>query len=96
MKLNTDQCHLLTSGTKYKHSWRKIGDDKMWESNEVKLLGVTIDDKLKFDSHNANICFKANENLSVLNRLASLLTFDKKRIVFKAFFESQFKYCPLT
>ena len=24
-----------------------------------------------------------------------LLSFDKKRILFKAFFESQFKYCPL-
>ena len=55
MKLNTDKCHLLISGTKYKHSWGKTGDDKMWESNEVKLLGITIDDKLKFDSHNANI-----------------------------------------
>ena len=86
MKLNTDKCHLIVSGTKHEHSWGKIGDDKMWKSNKVKLLGVTIDDKLRFDSHNANFCFKDNQKLSVLNRLASLLTFDKKRILFKAFF----------
>ena len=35
MKLNTDKCHLLVFGTKYEHSWAKIGDDKIWESNEV-------------------------------------------------------------
>ena len=35
--------------------WKKIGDDKILESNEVKLLGVTIGNKLKFGSHNANM-----------------------------------------
>ena len=35
MKLNTDKCHSLVSGTKYEHSRAKIGDDKIWESNEV-------------------------------------------------------------
>ena len=28
-----------------------IGDDKIWESEEMKLLRVTIDNKLKFDNH---------------------------------------------
>ena len=60
MKLNTDKCHLLVSRTKYEHSWAKVGDDKIWESKEVKLLGVAVDNKLKFDSHIANISFKAN------------------------------------
>ena len=95
MKLNTDKCSLLVFGAKYDHSWAKIGDDKIWESDEMKLLRVTIDNKLKFDNHIANVCFTANQKLSVLSRLASLLTFDRKRILFKAFFESQFKYCPL-
>ena len=72
-----------------------IVGQKIWESNEVKLLGVTIDNKLKFYSHIANICFKANQKLSVLNRLVGLVTFDRKRILFKSCFESQFKCCPL-
>ena len=95
MKLNTDKCNLLVFGAKYDHSWAKIGDDKIWESDEMKLLRVTIDNKLKFDNHIANVCFTTNQKLSVLSRLASLLTFDRKRILFKAFFESQFKYYPL-
>ena len=42
---------------------------------------------LKYDSHIANICFIANQKLSALGKLASLFTFDKKRILFKAFFD---------
>ena len=40
IKLNTDKCHLLVYERKYGHSWAKIGDDKIWQSTEVKLSGV--------------------------------------------------------
>ena len=43
----------------------------------------------------SNICCKANRKLSVLTRVAKFLPFKKRRILFKAFIESQFKYCPL-
>ena len=38
---------------------------------------------------------RLRENLSALKRVAKFLPFKKKRILFKAFIESQFKYCPL-
>ena len=95
MKLNTDKCHLLMSGFKYEHIWAQIGKDKIWEDNEVKLLGVTIDNGLNFDTHINSICKKANQKLSVLSRMRCILNFQQKRIVFKSFFEAQFKYCPL-
>ena len=38
---------------------------------------------------------KTSGKISVSSRMSSFLSFDKKRIIFKAFFESQFKYCPL-
>ena len=41
----------------------------VWEENKVKHLGITIENKLIFDSHILNICSKANEKLSVLCRL---------------------------
>ena len=46
-----------------------------WEENEVKLLGITIDNELKFDKHILNICSKANKKLSSLCRLKNILTF---------------------
>ena len=59
-KLNTDNCYMLASGTNYQHRWAKLVG--------VKFLGITIGNKLKFDCHIANICFQANEKLSVLSR----------------------------
>ena len=65
MNLNTDKCHLLTSIHKYEHRWTQIGKDMVWEENEVKLLRVTIDTELKFETHISNICSKANKKFSV-------------------------------
>ena len=96
MKLNTDKCHLIIAGNKYEHIWAKLGEELIWEENTVKLLGVTIDRQLKFDKHVFDICAKAGIKLSALTRMISYLTFEKKRLLLKTFFESQFKYCPLT
>ena len=95
MKLNTDKCHLLVSGHRYEHMWIRVGLDKIWEDKEAKLLGITIDNDLKFDQHVSDICLKANRKLSALIRMSKFLTLDKRRIVFKAFVESQFQYCSL-
>ena len=95
MKLNTDKCHLLISGNKNEYMWAKLDEDIVWESNDVELLGVTIDNNLRFDKHLSNICLKANRKLSALTRVAKFVPFKKRRILFKAFIESQFKYCPL-
>ena len=95
MKLNTDKCRLIVSGYKHEQVWANIGKDLIWESNDVKLLGVTIDRDLKFDKHVLKLCSKANQKLSALSRMANLLSFNKRRTLFKAFVESQFKYCPI-
>ena len=67
----------------------------MGEYNDVKLLRITIDRDLKFDKHVLKLCSKANQKLSVLSRMAKFLSFSKKRMLFQAFVESQFKYCPI-
>ena len=42
MKLKTYKCHPLISGNKNEHIWAKVGNEKIWESNSVKLLEITI------------------------------------------------------
>ena len=42
-------------------------------STEIQLLGVTLDNKLKFDSHVASICRKAGGQVNALNRLKNVL-----------------------
>ena len=75
MKLNTDKCHLLISGNKNEYMWAKLDEDIVWESNDVELLGVTIDNNLRFDKHVSNICLKANRKLSALTRVAKFVPF---------------------
>ena len=93
MKLNTDKCRLIVSGYKHEQVWANIGKNLIWESNNVTLLGVTIDRDLTFDKHVLKFCSKANQKLSALFRMVNLLSFNKRRTLFKAFVESQFKYC---
>ena len=94
--MNSDKCHLFISGNRFENLWTKIGNDKIWETRIAKILGITIDNKLKFDEHLHNVCLKANRKLSVLTRIRKFLDFNKTRVLFKGFFESQFKYFPLT
>ena len=94
-ELNTDKCHLTVSGKSYENVWVKLGKGRIWKSNNVELLGVKIDNEFKFDKHISNACLKANNKLSAVTRLSSSFSFEKRRTLFKAFIESQFKDCPL-
>ena len=42
MKLNTDRFHLIVSDYKHEQVWAQVGRDKIWESVDVKLLGVIL------------------------------------------------------
>ena len=97
MKLNEDKCHLLVAGHRYETLWANIGETRIWESKNEKLLGLTIDRNLNFDDHVFTLCKKAGRKLSALSRISNYMSFEKKkRILLKAFIESQFGYCPLT
>ena len=96
MKLNADKCHLFISGNKFEQMWARIRDDMVWENRTVKLLGITIENELKFDEHITNIYIQANKKMTLLTRMRKYLDFSKVRLFFKSFFESQFKHCPLT
>ena len=95
MKLNSDKCHLFLSGHHYEEMFINIGNNRIWESQNVELYGITIEKDLKFHEHVNKICSKASRKLNILSRMRSFLSAGKKRIIFKSFIESQFKYCPL-
>ena len=76
-KVNTEKCRV--SGYEYEQVLANIGKDLIWESNDVKLLGVTIDRDLKFVKHVLKLCNKGNQKLIGLSRMAKLLYFNKIR-----------------
>ena len=93
MKANSDKSHILLS---YSESSAALIDGSSIESNRKEiLLGITIDRDLEFDEHVNNLCKKACQKLNALVRLAPFMNVDKKRMIMKAFIESQFGYCPL-
>ena len=95
MKLNEDKCHFLINAKTNEHLWLKVGNAKIWESFEEKLLGVTIDKNLTFNTHLSKLCKKVGQKISALARVSKLLPFQRKRLLLKTFIESQFSYCPL-
>ena len=88
MKLNIDKCHLLISGNKNEQIRAKLGRDIVLESNDIKLLGIMLDNNLKFDKRVSNICSKANRKLRALARVVAFLPFKKRRIL-RCFMEGQ-------
>ena len=43
------------------------------EQNEIKLLGVKIDQKLNFDSHVKSFCQRANQKVRALRRIRTFI-----------------------
>ena len=62
MKANYDKCHLLLSTQE--SASIQVENFTIKSSKAKKLLGINIDNKLKFDIHVASIYQKANRKLS--------------------------------
>ena len=93
MKANAEKCHLLVNSKQ--KVCTKIGPYNIESSEQQKLLGVLIDNKLTFDKHINNLCAKAGQKLNAFCRMSSFKSTNKKRLVMKAFTSSQFSYYPL-
>ena len=54
-----------------------------------------MDSELKFKEHINKICNIVNKQLHALHRIPSHMSSDKRKMLLRAFIESQFSYCPL-
>ena len=62
---------------------------------KVDLLGITIDNKLTFETHISSLCRKAAGQLNALKRLSYYIAVETHKILVEAFIFSDFNYCPL-
>ena len=95
MILNRDKCQFLFSEHKYEMLFVNVGETKIWESKQQKLLAILIDRDLKFDKYVLPQFKKAGKKLTALIRISNFMTFVQRRGIMKAFIESQFGYFPL-
>ena len=92
MKENHDKCHLLLSTQEEANI--QIANTTIKCSQSEKILGIILDNHLKFDKHVENICQKASSKLNALARVTNYMELPKRRILMNAFFRPQFNYCP--
>ena len=79
MKANHDACHLLLSSQE--SSKIQIASLTIKSSNAKNLLGINLDNNLKFDIHLKSICQKANRKLSALARISIYMELPKRPIL---------------
>ena len=92
LKANADQCHLILST----HKPFSINRDNevIKNSNNKKLLGINLNNRLGFDTHVANICNRVSKKLHALARISQYMNIHKQRMTMKAFIASEFGYFP--
>ena len=93
-RMNPDKCKLLVTN-KGDNVSIEVDGHNIKGSKSVKLLGITIDNRLNFNDHITTIYKKASLKLHALARVSKFMGKDKLRVSMKSFFESQFGYCSL-
>ena len=97
MMVNADKFQAITLNKKESEAkYRLTIDNNDIESTKsVKLLGITIDDRLRFDQHISNLCSKAAMQLNALGRLQKYMENSEKVAIANSFIYANFNYCLL-
>ena len=85
----------LNKNVSYENIYIDISGNRVFASKEVKLLGVTIDNNLNFNSHINSICYSANNSLCAFRRIRNYLTFSNAKVIYNSFVFSRFLYCSV-
>ena len=73
MVLNAKKCYYMCFGIGSENDDFIFDGIKLPNSYEEKMLGIVIDNELKFDANIRSMCKKAAQKLGVLNSISSLL-----------------------
>ena len=82
MVLNAKKCHYMYFGIGSENDDFIFDGIKLLNSCEEKILGVIIDNELKFDPRIRSMCKKTAQKLGMLNKISSLLGPEKKKILY--------------
>ncbi len=91
------QCMFLKPPTNKEEMLKfiEINDTNIPCEKEVNLLGITIDEKLKFDKHVNIICKKAAQQINVMYSFKGVFDLKERQIIYNTFILSNFNYCPI-
>ena len=72
-----------------------IDNKEIKTTNSIKLLGINIDDQVRFNELISILCSKAAMQLNALSRLQKYMGKSEKETIINSFILSNFNYCPL-
>ena len=78
MKRNHSKYQAITFGRVKRNPVLTCEGTVIPTQEEMELLGVTIDNKLKFEGQIRKICHKVSQQVAVLNRLKKILPFESR------------------
>ena len=93
LKANADKCNFILSTDETVSI--NIDNEVIKNSNNKKLLGINLNNRLGFDTHETNICKGVSKKLHDSERISQFINIHKWRMTLKAFIGSKFGYCPL-
>ena len=73
----------------------KLEVPKIETRSKVKLLGITMDNKLNFEEHISELCKKASMQLNAISHLHRFIGKELKEALINTFIFSNFNYCSL-
>ena len=80
------------SEAKYKLT---VDNNDIESTKSVKVLGIIIDNHLRFGQHMSSLCSKAPMQLNALGRLQKYMGKPEKVAIVNSFIYANFNYCPL-
>ena len=93
MKLNPKKFQFINLGKSTRQTIiLNVSNIKIRESQNVELLGLTINNRLTFKYHINMLCRRANYKLHALGRIRKYLTLEKSKLLYNAFINNQFNY----
>ena len=96
MVVNPKKFQLMSLGLKGQRRLRlNINDNKSSATDHVKLLGIEVDNKLKFNKHVKTLCSKVTKKVSAFSRLNTYISREQALTICNAVILSNFNYCPL-
>lgn len=93
---NPAKFQFMILGLKQKHNLCIDVDGNIIKASKyVRLLGVTIDQKLNFVSHIKELCKTTSQKTSALRRIFHQVSYANGKLLCNTLFESTSGYCPL-
>ena len=101
MVINPIKTKSLTIATRQKHQLSPLPLDlvlngaKIDQVSEHRLLCITIENKLRWDSHINNVCKTVSRRVFLLSKLRSIVDIDTRKLLFNAHIKPHIDYASV-